>query len=69
MSKLSLICFYKISPIVVLDQGHQGLLELFWTVYSEEELQSCLQLRNLENPFHLQDKSVVLFIRNTMHKK
>ena len=26
----------------------KGLLELLWTVYSEEELQSCLKLRNFE---------------------
>ena len=27
----------------------QGLLELLWTVYSEEKL--CLKLRNFQNPF------------------
>ena len=37
----------------------QGLLELLWTVYSEEELQSCLKLRNFENHFN-KDKSVGL---------
>ena len=30
----------------------QGLLELLWTVFSEEKLQSCLKLRDLQNPFH-----------------
>ena len=29
----------------------QGQLVLFWTVYSEEKLQSCLKLRNFQNPF------------------
>ena len=35
----------------------QGLLELLWTVYSEGKLQSCLKLRNFQNPFN-KDKSV-----------
>ena len=35
----------------------QGLLKLLWTVYSEEKLQSCLQLRNFQNPFN-KDKTV-----------
>ena len=43
----------------------QGLLELLWTVYSEEELQ-FLKLRNFENPFN---KDMSVGIRNTMHKK
>ena len=39
--------------------SRQGLLELLWTVYSEEKLQSCLKLRNFQNPFN-KDKSVGL---------
>jgi len=42
----------------------QGLLKLLWMVYSEGKLQSCLKLRNFQNPFN-KDKS----IRHTMHKK
>ena len=30
----------------------QKLLKLLWTVYSEETLQSCLKLRNFQNPFN-----------------
>ena len=30
----------------------QGLLELLWTVFSEGKLQSCLKLRNFQNPFN-----------------
>ena len=37
----------------------QGLLELLWTVYSQGKLQSCLTLRNFQNPFN-KDKSVGL---------
>ena len=37
----------------------QGLLKLLWTVYSEGKLQSCLKLRNFQNPFD-KDKSVGL---------
>ena len=37
----------------------QGLLKLLWTVYSEGKLQSCLKLRNFQNPFN-KDKSVGL---------
>ena len=37
----------------------QGLLKLLWTVYSEGNLQSCLKLRNFQNPFN-KDKSVGL---------
>ena len=37
----------------------QGLLELLWTVNSEEELQLCLKLRNFETRFN-KDKSVGL---------
>ena len=44
----------------------QGLLELLWTVYSEEKLQPCLKLRNFENPFS-KNKSVSL--ENTMPQK
>ena len=44
----------------------QGLLELLWTVYSEEKLQPCLKLRNFENPFS-KNKSVGL--KNTMPQK
>ena len=36
---------------------NQGLLELLWTVYSEGKLQSCLKLRNFQNPFN-NDESV-----------
>ena len=36
---------------------NQGLLELLWEVYSEVKLQSCLQLRNFQNPFN-KDKSI-----------
>ena len=36
---------------------YQGLLELLWTVYSDLKLQSCLKLRNFQNPFN-KDKSV-----------
>ena len=28
----------------------QGLLELLWTVYSDQKWQSCLKLRNVQNP-------------------
>ena len=38
---------------------NQGLLKLLWTVYSEGKLQSCLKLRNFQNPFN-KDKSVGL---------
>jgi hypothetical protein len=41
----------------------QGLLKLLWTVYSEGKLQSCLKLRNFQNPFKC-DKSNCL-----VHKK
>ena len=37
----------------------QGLLKLLWTVYSEGKLQSCLKLRNCQNPFS-KNKSVGL---------
>ena len=37
----------------------QALLELLWMVYSEGKLQSCLKLRNFQNPFN-KDKSVGL---------
>ena len=37
----------------------QGLLKLLWTVYSEEKVQSCLELRNFQNPSN-KDKSVGL---------
>ena len=37
----------------------QGLLKLLWMVYSEGKLQSCLKLRNFQNPFN-KDKSVGL---------
>ena len=37
----------------------QGLLKLLWMVYLEEKLQSCLKLRNFQNPFN-NDKSVGL---------
>ena len=37
----------------------QGLLKLLWTVYSEGKLQSCLKLRNFQNPFS-KDRSVGL---------
>ena len=37
----------------------QGLLKLHWTVYSEEKLQSCVELRKFQNPFN-KDKSVGL---------
>ena len=30
----------------------QGLLKLLWTVYSKGKLQSCLKLRNFQNPFN-----------------
>ena len=30
----------------------QGLLKLLWTVYSVGKLQSCLKLRNFQNPFN-----------------
>ena len=30
----------------------QGLLELLWTVCSEEKLQSCLKSRKFQNPFN-----------------
>ena len=39
-------------------QSRQDLLELLWTVYSEEKLQSFLELTNFQNPFN-KDKSVV----------
>ena len=39
----------------------QGLLKLLWTVYSEGKLQSCLKLRNFQNPFN-KDKSVGLYV-------
>ena len=39
------------------DEIAQGLLKLFWTVYSEGKLQSCLKLRNFQNPLN-KDKSV-----------
>jgi len=35
----------------------QGLLKLLWTVYSEGKLQSCLKLRNFQDPFN-KDKPV-----------
>ena len=38
----------------------QGLLKWLWTVYSEGKLQSCLKLRNFQNPFNM-DKSVGLY--------
>ena len=44
----------------------QGLLKLLWTLYPEGKLQSCLKLRNFQNPCN-KDKSVC--IRHTMHKK
>ena len=37
----------------------QGLLELLWTVYSEEKLQSYLKLRIFQSPFN-KDNSVCL---------
>ena len=36
----------------------QGLLELLWMVYSKGKLQSCLKLRNFQNPTLNKDKSV-----------
>ena len=41
-------------PHVLTDENlsNQGLLKLLWTVYSEEKLQSCLKLRNVQNPFN-----------------
>ena len=59
---LSYKYFLSISDPIVLfaPQGvEQGLLELLWTVYSEGKLQSCLKLRNFQNPFDT-DKSVGL---------
>jgi hypothetical protein len=41
-----------ICPMGVADTLEQGLLELLWTVFSEEKLPSRLKLRNLQNPFH-----------------
>ena len=41
----------------------QGLLELLWTVYSERKLQSCLKLRNFQNP--LKDDSDYLAFKET----
>ena len=38
----------------------QGLLKLLWTVYTEGKLQSCLKLRNFQNPYN-KDKSVYLY--------
>ena len=41
--------------------NYQGLLESLWTVYSEGKSQSCLKLRNFQNPFSFnKDKSVGL---------
>ena len=37
----------------------QGLLKLLWMVYSAGKLQSCLKLRNFENPYN-EDISVGL---------
>ena len=42
-----------------VNTAKQGLLKLLWTVYSEGKLQSCLKLRNFQNPFN-KDKSVGL---------
>ena len=56
---------YKYTAFVVLFQINfaarlnQGLLKLLWTVYSEGKLQSCLKLRNFQNPFN-KNKSVGL---------
>ena len=44
----------------------QGLLELLWTVYSEEILKSCLKLRNFQNPLKRISRRS---IRNTEYKK
>ena len=58
----------------VSGSSSQWLLKLLWTVYSEGKLQSCLKLRNFQNPFN-KDKSVKLLsaafhsLRHTMHKK
>ena len=47
----------RIKNIPLIDRVHQGLLKLLWTVYSYGKLQSCLQIRNLQNPFS-KNKSV-----------
>ena len=72
IKKLSLTQFkstHKLDPLgqLSLKLGYlmQGLLELLWTVYSEEELQSCLKFKIFETPFN-KGKSE---IRNTIHKK
>ena len=41
-------------------QSRQDQLELLWTVYSEEKLQSFLELTNFQNHFN-KDKSVKYF--------
>ena len=48
----------------LINKSSQGLVELLWMVYSEGKLQSCLELRNFQNPFN-KDKSV----GNHAHKK
>ena len=58
--------FVQVSVLYIINQG---LLELLWMVYSEGKLQSCLKLRNFQNPFY-KDKSVGLYsVRHTVHKK
>ena len=37
----------------------QGILKLLETVYSEGRLQSCLKLRNFQNPFNKDNLPVV----------
>jgi len=45
----------------------QGLLKLLWTVYSEGKLQSCLKLRNFQDPFN-KDKSVKTYHAQKRHR-
>ena len=54
-SKLN-ICLHSLKAFMVWCGSDQGLLKLLWTVYSEGKLQSCLKLRNFQNPFN-KDKS------------
>ena len=50
-SKLN-ICLHSLKAFMVWCGSDQGLLKLLWTVYSEGKLQSCLKLRNFQNPYY-----------------
>ena len=44
--------FMPLFRSVISYKHTQGLLELLWTVFSEEKLQLCLESRNFETLFN-----------------